>query len=425
MDLALLLLTFVAGLVVGLPVAVTLGVSSMVYLFFAGIPMVTIPQKMYAGMDSFVLLCIPGFILAGNLMNAGGITGRIVRLAQAMVGWMRGGLGLTNVAASMLFGGISGTAAADAASIGGMMIPGMKKAGYPVDFSAAITAASSTVGPMIPPSVPMIIVGTLSGISVGKMFLAGAVPGVMMGIAMMITAWIIARRRNFPRQPWQGWKELGRSFMGAFWAVMMTALIVGGMLSGFATPTETAIVASIYAFVVGVFVYRGLKLSDVPKVLIDSAVSASAILLLVGLANVFGWILVSERIPQMIAETVLSITTNKFLVILLINLVLLFVGMFMETIAALIILFVPLLTLAQGVGIDPIHFATFAVLNLMIGLTTPPVGVCLFICANIGRISLVQITRAIWPFILTNIIVLLLVSYVPFFSTWLPNLLSN
>lgn len=425
MDLALLLLTFVAGLVVGLPVAVTLGVSSMVYLFFAGIPMVTIPQKMYAGMDSFVLLCIPGFILAGNLMNAGGITGRIVRLAQAMVGWMRGGLGLTNVAASMLFGGISGTAAADAASIGGMMIPGMKKAGYPVDFSAAITAASSTVGPMIPPSVPMIIVGTLSGISVGKMFLAGAVPGVMMGIAMMITAWIIARRRNFPRQPWQGWKELGRSFMGAFWAVMMTALIVGGMLSGFATPTETAIVASIYAFVVGVFVYRGLKLSDVPKVLIDSAVSASAILLLVGLANVFGWILVSERIPQMIAEAVLSITTNKFLVILLINLVLLFVGMFMETIAALIILFVPLLTLAQGVGIDPIHFATFAVLNLMIGLTTPPVGVCLFICANIGRISLVQITRAIWPFILTNIIVLLLVSYVPFFSTWLPNLLSN
>ncbi len=217
-----------------------------------------------------------------------------------------------------------------------------------------------------------------------------------------------------------------RAFMGAFWAVMMTVLIIGGMLSGFATPTETAIVASIYAFVVGVFVYRGLGLKDVPKILIDSAVSAAAILLLVGLANVFGWILVSEKIPQMIAEGVLSVTTNKFLVILLINLVLLFVGMFMETIAALIILFVPLLALATGVGIDPIHFATFAVLNLMIGLTTPPVGVCLFICANIGRISLVQITRAIWPFILTNIAVLLLVSYVPFFSTWLPpNLLSN
>lgn len=425
MGLTILLGLFVFGLIIGLPVAVTLCVASAAYLWFAGIPLVTIPQKMYAGMDSFVLLCIPGFILAGNLMNAGGITVRIVRLAQAMVGWMRGGLGLTNVAASMLFGGISGTAAADAASIGGMMIPGMKKAGYPVDFSAAITAASSTVGPIIPPSVPMIIVGTLSGISVGKMFIAGAIPGLMMGGAMMITAWIIAKRRNFPRQAWMGWGELMRAFMGAFWAVMMTVLIIGGMLSGFATPTETAIVASIYAFVVGVFVYRGLGLKDVPKILIDSAVSAAAILLLVGLANVFGWILVSEKIPQMIAEGVLSVTTNKFLVILLINLVLLFVGMFMETIAALIILFVPLLALATGVGIDPIHFATFAVLNLMIGLTTPPVGVCLFICANIGRISLVQITRAIWPFILTNIAVLLLVSYVPFFSTWLPNLLSN
>ena len=425
MELTILLGCFLGGLIIGLPVAITLGVSSMAYILFKGMPLVVIPQKMYAGMDSFVLLCIPGFILAGNLMNAGGITGRIVRLAQALVGWMRGGLGLTNVAASMLFGGISGTAAADAASIGGMMIPGMKKAGYPADFSAAITAASSTVGPIIPPSVPMIIVGTLSGISVGKMFIAGAIPGIMMGVAMMVTAWILAKKNNYPRQEWQGMGELWKAFLGAFWAVAMTGLIVGGLLTGFATPTETAIVASIYAFVVGAFVYRGLKLRDVPKILIDSAVSAAAILVLVGLANVFGWILVSERIPQMIADSVLSITDNKFLVILLINLVLLFVGMFMETIAALIILFGPLLALATGVGVDPLHFAVFAVLNLMIGLTTPPVGVCLFICAGIGRVTLWEVTRAIMPFILTNILVLLLVSYVPFFSTWLPSFLSN
>uniref|UniRef100_A0A2A3JUH6 TRAP transporter large permease protein n=1 Tax=Alloyangia mangrovi TaxID=1779329 RepID=A0A2A3JUH6_9RHOB len=425
MELTILLGCFLGGLIIGLPVAITLGVSSMAYILFKGMPLVVIPQKMYAGMDSFVLLCIPGFILAGNLMNAGGITGRIVRLAQALVGWMRGGLGLTNVAASMLFGGISGTAAADAASIGGMMIPGMKKAGYPADFSAAITAASSTVGPIIPPSVPMIIVGTLSGISVGKMFIAGAIPGIMMGVAMMITAWILAKKHNYPRQEWQGLGELWKAFLGAFWAVAMTGLIVGGLLTGFATPTETAIVASIYAFVVGAFVYRGLKVRDVPKILIDSAVSAAAILVLVGLANVFGWILVSERIPQMIADSVLSITDNKLLVILLINLVLLFVGMFMETIAALIILFGPLLALATGVGVDPLHFAVFAVLNLMIGLTTPPVGVCLFICAGIGRVTLWEVTRAIMPFILTNILVLLLVSYVPFFSTWLPSFLSN
>ncbi|TQS73353.1 TRAP transporter large permease [Rhodobacteraceae bacterium] len=424
MELVILLGCFIGGLVIGLPVAVTLGVSSMAYLLYVGMPLVAIPQKMYAGMDSFVLLCIPGFILAGNLMNAGGITERIVRLAQAMVGWMRGGLGLTNVASSMLFGGISGTAAADAASIGGMMIPGMKKAGYPADFSAAVTAASSTVGPIIPPSVPMIIVGTLSGISVGKMFIAGAIPGVLMGVAMMITTWIIARKRNFPRQPWAGFGELWKAFLGAFWAVAMTGLIVGGLLIGFATPTETAVVASVYAFVVGAFVYKGLKLRDVPKIVVDSAVSAAAILMLVGLANVFGWILVSERIPQTIASSVLTVTDNKFLVILLINLVLLFVGMFMETIAALIILFGPLLALATGVGVDPIHFAVFAVLNLMIGLTTPPVGVCLFICADIGRVSLWQVTRAIAPFLITNLIVLLLVSYVPFFSTWLPSLLN-
>ncbi len=425
MSLAILIGVFIGGLVVGLPVAITLGLSSLCYLLFAGIPLVVIPQKMYAGIDVFVLLCIPGFILAGNLMNNGGITGRIIRFANALVGWARGGLGLSNVAGSMLFGGISGTAVADAASIGGVMIPGMKKAGYPGDFSAAVTAASSTVGPMIPPSVPMIIVGALSGISVGKMFMAGAIPGILMGLAMMVTTYIIAVRRDFPRQPWQGAPELLRSFAGAFWSLAMTALIVFGLLSGIATPTETAIVACVYALIVGRFIYGDLKLSAVPKILVDSAVSSAAILALVGFANVFGWILVSERIPQMLADAVLSFTDNKFLVILIINLLLLFVGMFMETIAALIILFVPLLSLAQAVGVDPLHFATFAVLNLMIGLTTPPVGVCLFVCANIARLPLTPVIKAIAPFLLTNIIVLLLVSYFPVFSTWLPSVLFD
>jgi len=422
-GLAVLVGVFVLGLIIGVPVAVTLGLASVAYLLLEGIPLVSVPQKMYAGMDVFVLLCIPGFILAGNLMNSGGITERIIRFANALVGWMRGGLGLTNVAGSMLFGGISGTAVADAASIGGMMIPGMKKAGYPADFSAAITAASSTVGPIIPPSVPMIIVGALSGISVGKMFLAGAVPGILMGLAMMVTCYIIAVRRDFPRQPWAGLAELGRSFLGAFWALAMTALIIGGLLTGLATPTETAIIASVYALIVGLLIYRELPVRDIPRIFINSAVSSAAILALVGFANVFGWILVSERIPQAIAAAVLSVTDNKYLVIILINLLLLFVGMFMETIAALIILFVPLLTLAQSVGVDPLHFATFAVLNLMIGLTTPPVGVCLFVCANIAKLPLTPVIVAILPFLLTNILVLLLVSYVPPIATWLPSVL--
>lgn len=423
MDVAVLFAVFVGGLIIGLPVAITLGVSSLAYLLLAGIPVVVMPQKMYAGMDSFVLLSIPGFILAGNLMNQGGITHRIIRFASALVGWVRGGLALTNIAASMLFGGITGTAVADAASIGGVLIPGMKKAGYPADFSAAVTAASSTVGPIIPPSVPMIIVGALSGISVGQMFLAGAVPGILMGLAMMVTAYVISRRRNFPREDWSGWGEVVRAFGGAFWALAMTFLIIYGLLSGLATPTETAVIASLYAFIVGAFVYRELPLHKVPGILVESAIAAAGILALVGFANVFGWILVSERIPQAIAHGVLAFTDNKYAVILIINLVLLFVGMFMETIAALIILFVPLLQLAQAVGIDPIHFATFAVLNLMIGLTTPPVGVCLFVCSGIARQPLTRVVVAILPFLLTNILVLFLVSYVPAISTWLPSLL--
>ena len=425
MSLLILFGVFVLGLLIGIPVAITLGVSSAAYLLYQGIPIVVMPQKMFAGIDSFVLLCIPGFILAGNLMNGGGITERIIRFANAGVGWMRGGLGLTNVAGSMLFGGISGTAVADAASLGGVLIPGMRKSGYPADFSAAVTAASSTVGPIIPPSVPMIIVGALSGISVGKMFLAGAVPGILMGLAMMVTTYVISVRRNFPRQPWQGFGELFRSFLGAFWAIFMTLLIVGGLMSGLATPTETAVVACIYALIVGRFVYRELLLGKVPRLVIDSAIASAAILALVGFANVFGWILVSERIPQTIAAAVLGITDNKYLVILLINILLLIVGMFMETIAALIILFVPLLTLAQSVGIDPLHFATFAVLNLMIGLTTPPVGVCLFICANIARLPLAPIVKAIIPYIITNILVLLAVSYFPPLATWLPSVLMD
>lgn len=421
MDVIILFAVFVTGLVIGIPVAITLGLSSAAYLLMADIPLVVMPQKIYAGMDVFVLLSIPGFILAGNLMNNGGITERIIRFANALVGWIRGGLGLTNIGASMLFGGITGTAVADAASIGGVMIPGMRKAGYPADFSAAVTAASSTVGPIIPPSVPMIIVGALSGISVGKMFLAGAVPGILMGLGMMVTCYIISVRKNFPRQSWQGFGEVGKAFAGAFWALAMTGIILYGLLSGIATPTETAVVASVYAFVVGAFVYRELPLRLLPKIIADSAVSAAAILVLVGFANVFGWILVSERIPQAIASGVLAITDNPILVVLIINILLLFIGMFMETIAALIILFVPLLSLATAVGIDPLHFATFAVLNLMIGLTTPPVGVCLFVCAGIAKLPLTPVVKAVFPFLLSNIVVLLMVSYFPALATWLPN----
>lgn len=422
MGIAVLLSSFVFLLVVGVPVAIGLGISSFLYLFFfADIPLVVVSQKIFSGIDSFVLLCIPGFIMAGSLMGGGGITDRIIRFASAGVGWIRGGLGLTNVAGSMLFAGVSGTAVAEAASIGAVMIPGMKREGYPVSFAAAITSAASTVGPIIPPSVPMIIVGSMTGVSVGRMFMAGAIPGILLGLSMMLVCYIIAVRNNYPRQPWKGWKELWNSFLGASWALMLTVLIVGGLLTGWATPTETAILASVYALVVGVFIYRGITLRDVPRIMIESAVTSAALLALVGIANVFGWILANEQIPQSIAKAMLSISSDKLVIILLINILLLIVGMFMETIAALIILFPSLMAVAVGVGIDPVHFATFAVLNLMIGLTTPPVGICLFVCANIGKTPLSGVIRAIAPFLAGNIAVLLLVSYFPQLSLWLPN----
>ncbi len=425
MYIALLFGSFLIVLLLGFPVAVALGIASILYLLAKGLPLEVLPQTMYSGMDSFVLLCIPGFILAGNLMNGGGITDRIIRFANALVGSIRGGLGLTSIVGSMIFAGISGTAVAEAASIGSVMIPGMRRAGYPASFAAALVASASTVGPIIPPSVPMIIVGTLTGISVGRMFIAGAVPGILLGVGMMLTCYLIAVRNGYPREPWKGFHELTRSFGGAVWALLMTFLILFGIVGGFFTPTEAAIVAALYAFVIGLFVYRGFTLKDLPKLLIDSAVSSAAIILIVGFAASFGWILTAERIPQTIADAVLSITDNKYVVILLINILLLIVGMFMETIAALIILFPPLLAVATQVGIDPVHFATFAVLNLMIGLTTPPVGVCLFVCANIAKISLVDITRAVLPFLVANLTVLMLVSYIPALSLWLPNLLFD
>ena len=425
MEVIILFSVFLILLVVGMPIAFALGIASMSYLLMEGISLTIVPQRMYAGIDTFVLLCIPGFVLAGNLMNVGNITEHIVRFSNALLGHIRGGLGLANVGGSMIFGGISGTAVADSASIGSVMIPGMARSGYDKPFAAAVTAASSTVGPIIPPSVPMIIAGSLSGISVGRMFLAGAVPGLLMGLAMMVTVYILAVRRGYPKEKRVPVLQLLREAKTAFWALLMTVIILYGIIGGFFTPTEASIVASLYALVVGMYVYKGLTWRKLPSILVDTVLTSSALLLMVGLANLFGWILTSEQIPQMIATLILSISENPLIVLLILNLILLFVGAFMETIAALIILFPALVGVATGVGVDPVHFAVIAVLNLMIGLTTPPVGVCLFVVAGIGKLPMLTVARAIVPFLLCNLTVLLLVTYVPAISLWLPNLLMG
>lgn len=417
-----LFVSFILLIFLGVPVAFSLGLSSLVYLFIADIPLNIIPQKMFAGLNSFVLLCIPGFILAGNLMNAGGITDRIIQFANNLFGHIRGGLGLANVGSSMGFAGISGTALADTASIGSVLIPAMKKEGYGPGFSAAVTASSSTVGPIIPPSLPMIIVGTLASVSIGDLFLAGAIPGLMLGIGLMIPTYIISVKRNYPKGHRRSLKEIGSSFIGAFWALFMTFIILWGILGGYFTPTEASIIAVLYAFVIGIFVYKELPIKKIPGIMLSSMTTTASIMLLVGFANLFGWIMVSEQIPQMVADAILGISENPIIVILLINLLLLFVGTFMETIAALVILFPVLMPVAAQVGMDPVQFGVMMVLNLVIGLVTPPVGVCLFVASQIGKVPIGKTARELVPFLGVSLVVLMVVAFVPQITLYLPSL---
>ncbi len=421
----LLIIVFTLCLILRFPIAYSIAITCLIYVVIKGIPLIILPLKMYSGIDVFVLLSIPGFILAGNLMNHGGITEKIIDFCNHIFGHIRGGLSLANIGASMLFAGISGTAVSDTASIGSVMIPAMKKEGYKPDFACAVTAASSTVGPIIPPSVPMIIAATLTGLSVGKLFLAGAIPGLLLGLGFLIVAYVLSKNQPHNKQARSSFLKILKGFFNTFWALLMTFIILFGIIGGFFTPTEASIVAVIYAAFVGLFIYRKLSLVEIPRIVLDSFKTSASLMLLVGFSNLLGWILVTERLPVLISESLLGFTTNKFIILILINLILLVVGTFMETIAALLILFPVLLNVAVSVGVDPIQFGVIAVLNLIIGLTTPPVGVCLFVASSIGKISIDEVSRSVIPFVLVSILVLLLVTYIPQISLLLPNLFYN
>lgn len=420
--IAALIGVFIVCLILRFPIAFSLGLACLVYVLLEGIPLIILPMKMYSGIDVFVLLSVPGFILAGNLMNQGGLTEKIIAFCNHLLGHVRGGLALANIGASMLFAGISGTAVSDTASIGSVMIPAMKKEGYDAGFSCAVTASSSTVGPIIPPSVPMIIAATLSGLSVSKLFLAGAIPGFLLGAGLMSVAWWISVKRKYPKLPRSSFQQILGGFIETFWALLMTVIILFGIIGGIFTPTEASVIAVIYALLVGKFVYKKLTFRNIQVVILDSMKTSASLMVLVGFANLFGWILITERLPQWISGEILAFTHNKYLVLLLINLLLIFVGTFMETIAALLILFPILLKVALTVDVDPIHFAVIAVLNLIIGLTTPPVGVCLFVASSIGKVSMGEVSKASLPFLLVSFLVLILVTLFPELSLFLPGL---
>jgi len=417
-----LLLAFIPFLIMGLPIAFVIGLTSLFFFLIKGIPLVILVNRMFDGVDSFILLTIPLFILAGNIMNAGGMTDRLIRFSKLLIGRTRGGLALVNIVASMFFAGITGAAVADTAAIGSILIPAMNKEGYNSDFSGAVTATSSTIGPIIPPSIPMIIYGVISGCSIGALFLAGIVPGILLGIFQMILVYSISCKRDYPRGEKRSPKELWRGLKDAGLSMMTPVIILGGILTGVFTVTEAAAVAVFYTLFVSIFIYRTLKLSQLFRIFINAAITSSVVILIISISTCFGWILATQRAPQIFSRFISGLTSNPLLALLLINLLLLFMGTFLETTASLYILTPILLPLVKMLGIDLIHFGAIMILNLVIGLTTPPLGVCLFVASSISKDSVEKLSKAILPFIGISIIVLLITTYCPKLIMFLPHI---
>jgi tripartite ATP-independent transporter DctM subunit len=412
-------------LVLGLPVAVALFGSAMIYVMVADVaPPMVLTQRMVAGVDSFTLLAVPCFILAGNLMNGTGITLRIFDFATAAMGWMRGGLGHVNIGASVIFSGMSGSAAADAGGLGTIEIEAMRARGYDMDFAIGVTAASSTIGPIIPPSLPLIVYGVLSSTSIGALFLAGILPGLVMAALLMVMVAIVARRRGYGPDAAFSLRTLLRTGASAFLALLTPVIIVGGIMLGVFTATEASIVAVFYAGILGLFVYRTLDLRGLGRVLFDTVETTAVILLVVAAASAFAWVLTAERVPQMGADLLLSVTDRTWLILILINLLLLVVGLFLEPVAAITILVPVLLPVAREIGLDPVQLGVMMVLNLMIGLMTPPVGVILFVLARITKQPVMAVARASLPFMIPLGLALLAVTFVPALTLFIPRLLG-
>jgi tripartite ATP-independent transporter DctM subunit len=420
MALSLLFISLIVLLVLGVPIAFCLFISSLIYLLSVGeFPLYIVTQKMIAGPDSFTLLAIPLFVAAGSLMNAAGITTRIFNFANALMGHLPGGLGHVNVLASVIFSGMSGSAMADVSGLGLIEIKAMREAGYDDEFSIAVTASSSIIGPIIPPSVPAVIYGSVASVSVGGLFLGGIIPGLLMGAALCALVAVYAKARNYPCSEKFSFKGLLLASYDSFLPMLTPAIIIGGIWTGWFTPTEAAGVACLYAIILGAY-YREItsaRVSAVLKEIVDVSIPA---LFILAAANLFSWIIAIEQIPQLAASVMLGITQNKYLILLIINILLLFVGCFLPPIPAMILLIPVFSPLMQKIGVDPIHFGVVMILNLMIGLVTPPVGPVLYVLVSITKVPFERVARATLIFILPLAFVLLLITYVPELVTFIP-----
>lgn len=423
MNAAVILAIFAVTLAIGIPIAFTLYFTSFAMLLSMKIPTLIMVQRVIGGIEKEPLLCIPFFILAGSIMSAGGITDRLIHFSNLLVGRFRGALGLVTVVASMFFAGLSGSAVADASSIGSVLIPVMKKEGYDPGFSAAITASAACTGPLIPPSIPMVVLGIICSLSIGKLFLAAAIPGLLLGLALLIGAYVAAVRHGYPKHAPASLREVLKGLKTNFLAIAMPLFLVLGISLGVVTDSELGVLAALYALIVGVFVYREInswkKLLGCLK---ETVLSTGIVLFIMGAASLLTWLLAVSGVPQMLTKTIFVMTTNKAVILILINIVLLIAGMFIDPIAALLLLAPILIPLGKTIGMDPLHTGTMMVFNLMLGNLTPPVGITLIITTRFAEISLMAASRAVIPYFLLGIVVLGLITVFPAFSLFLPNL---
>ncbi|MBA7511401.1 Sialic acid TRAP transporter large permease protein SiaM [subsurface metagenome] len=425
MSVFLILVIAIVLMLINMPIAFAIAISSTFYFIFEGKSLMIIPQAMTGAVDSFPLLAIPLFMLVGLVMNMSGVTKRIFNFATSLVGHFPGGLGHVNVVASIIFAGMSGSATADAAGLGTIEIEAMKEDGFDAEFSAAVTAASSTIGPIIPPSMPMIIYGTILGVSVGRLFLGGFIPGLLMGLSLMILIYFISVKRKYPVHKKSTINEIFKYFFQAILPLMTPVILIGGIVFGIFTPTEAAGVAAIYAIFLGIIIYHELTLKHIIEICVEVALVTGTTLFILATAFLFVWIITINHVPETILNFIQSINLSKIAFLFIINIFLLFVGT-LTTVMPAVILFGPILApVILGMGIDPVHFGVIFVLNLMIGLLTPPVGPVLFVMSNITGLPFERIAKACFPFIIPLVVVLLLITYVPAFVLWLPNLLMG
>jgi tripartite ATP-independent transporter DctM subunit len=426
-----MILILTIGLIVllgiGLPVGMALGISAIGATLAGGsiFQFSMLSQKMQFGLQNFILIAIPLFILAAKLMNTAGITQKIFNFADTLVGFLPGGLAHANVVASLIFAGMSGAAVVDAAGLGLIELDAMTKGGYSKKFSVAVTAASSTIGPIFPPSLPMVVFSFVSGVSVGRLFLGGVVPGLLMTFALMIMLGFYAIKYDLPRQPFPTFRLALRSFLDAFLPLLTPVILLGGIWLGFFTPTEAAAVAVCYALLIGIFVVRELKLKDIVQVFIETARETALIAFVVAASSLYGWVLMRSGLTVRTAEWLMAISQNPIVILLLINVLLLIVGCFLDSTVAILILGPILLPVIERLGIDPVHFGIVMVLNLMIGLLTPPFGIVLFVMAQISGLKFEEVVKATMPFLLPLFLVLILIIFFPGLVTYLPNLLMG